>query len=103
MYILWYIIGIVSSILPVVLIKYWTTHRQCYWLLISSVLLYVLLVYAYATIFTTKNISTTYNVLETIANSVIVIIGVVIFGELLSYTNIIGLILAIGGVILLSM
>jgi multidrug transporter EmrE-like cation transporter len=98
---IWLSIAVLTSALPIPMIKKYTIDNDIKWLILASVL-FVVLVIAYANILKTNNISTAYPLVKITSIIFVAVFGLVLFGEKLRTTEIIGIILGIGSIYLLT-
>ena len=98
---IWFIIGSISAIVPIILIKeYIKTNNIIF--LILSLFCYLLLIKSYLNIFNKNKISTSYTIIQLLQILIVVIAGVLLFKEKLTIKIIIGIILALLAMYFLS-
>jgi multidrug transporter EmrE-like cation transporter len=97
----WYIVATIVALLPVYLIKqYIATSNPIY--LLATMTMYVVLIRAYIDIFSHHQVSASYTVLQITQILVVVLMGIVIFGDKPTSRSIIGMGLGIVSVGLLA-
>ena len=90
---IWFIIGSISAIIPVLLIKEYTINKNVLYL-IFSMMCYLVLMKSYISIFNTNKVSTSYTFIQLIQILLVVLSGIVLFKEKINLQIIAGIILA---------
>ena len=96
--IVFYILALLCSILPVVLIKKYINTNNIHYLWISM-FLYFLLMVSYVKIFKTGEMSTLYTIIQMLQIPLVVLVGFLFFGE---HIKILGMVFALIAIYLLK-
>ena len=90
----WFIIGSISAIIPVLLIKEYIINKNVLYLILSM-MCYLVLMKSYLEIFNTHaKVSTSYTFIQLLQIILVVLSGIVLFKEKIDIKIIIGIILA---------
>jgi multidrug transporter EmrE-like cation transporter len=92
--------GVLSAI-PAILIAQYTTSGSKY-LLWTSIVLYVALIYAYVQVFRRSTVGVMYTMIKVISSMIVVILAILLFRERLNWIQWLGLAFAVVAIILLS-
>jgi len=92
--ILWFIIGSISAILPVLFIKEYLLNKNVVFLILSM-LCYLVLMNSYLNIFNVNELSVSYTIIQILQILIVVISGILLFKETITINKIIGILLAI--------
>jgi drug/metabolite transporter (DMT)-like permease len=90
---IWFIIGSVSAIIPVLLIKEYTVNKNVLYIILSM-LCYIVLIKSYLNIFNVNKVSSSYTFIQLLQILVVVISGILLFKEKVNIRIIVGVILA---------
>jgi multidrug transporter EmrE-like cation transporter len=90
---IWFIIGSVSAIIPILLIKEYTVNKNVLYLILSM-MCYLVLIKSYLNIFNTNQVSTSYTFIQLLQILLVLLSGIVLFKEKINLQIIIGIILA---------
>ena len=97
----WSIIASISAIIPIVLIKEYTISKNIF-LLVGSLLCYLVLLYSYVIVFKNNKVSSTYTVIQIVQILILILAGVLFFKEKITVSVLTGILLGIGAIILLN-
>lgn len=101
----WLAVAVFAGPTAALLIKIYNTYGDTYtdWFLLAIIaILHILLIYGFIVVLRNEKVSTMYTLVLGLAIIYAVLFGVFAFGEVLSYTDITGIILIIIGAILLG-
>jgi multidrug transporter EmrE-like cation transporter len=91
---IWFIIGSISAIVPIILIKEYIKTKNLLFLILTF-FCYLLLIKSYLNIFNTNQVSTSYTFIQLLQILIVVFAGVLLFKEKLTLKMSIGIILAL--------
>jgi hypothetical protein len=96
----WYVLVSTSPAIPIIVIKKYV-HKPDYKLLISAIVASAIMIFSYIKILkdTDNNISLLYPFLKIITAIIVVSVGIIFYGEKITFWNICGIIL--GGISIL--
>ncbi len=97
----WNIIAPISAIIPIILIKEYTISKNVL-LLIGSLICYLVLLYSYINIFKDSKVSSTYTIIQVVQILIVLVAGVLFFKEKITISMLLGILLAIGAILLLK-
>lgn len=99
---IWVIVAAISATLPLLLIKYAINNERWRILLImSSIVSYVILTYAYYRLLRLGRLGVLYGITKGISILLVFIAGILLFGDRLTWRSSIGIALVIIGILLL--
>lgn len=87
----WYVVASIVALLPIYLIKQYTVDKNMNYLLLTMVL-YLVLMIAYIQIFGQHQVSTSYTVLQIAQILIVCLIGILLYGEPITWRVVVGLI-----------
>jgi drug/metabolite transporter (DMT)-like permease len=90
----------IIALLPLVLIKKYLQSNQIYYLIITMIV-YFLLMLSYIKLFENTELSSIYTILQILQILLVLLIGVIIFNETLTLNKVIGIIFGLISVYLL--
>jgi len=96
----WYTIGTISAILPLLLIKKYILNKETVNIIPAEVFLvlalfcYLVLMFSYIKIFSKNKVSTSYTLIQLLQILIVIFVGILFFKEKLSKNQILGIILA---------
>lgn len=99
-YLLWFILAVIMSAMPMPLIKKYLTTNNIFYLLVCG-FIYIILTYGYVQILKNHTISKMYPLLKILSIILVFFIGVFFFNDELKLKNIIGIIMGIVAIYLL--
>jgi multidrug transporter EmrE-like cation transporter len=98
---IWYIIGSIAAIIPVILIKEYTVSKNNN-LLLLCLLCYLILISSYVHIFNNKVMSSAYTLIQILQILIIVLSGIMLFKEKITSKTLFGIFLAIAAMYYLN-
>ena len=98
---IWFIIGSISAIIPVILIKEYIIHKNIL-LIILSLFCYLILITSYLHIFKVNKVSVSYTIVQIIQILMVVLSGILLFKEKINIKTIIGIVLAFASMYFLN-
>ena len=98
---LWFIIGSISAIIPLILIKEYILNKNII-LLFLALLCYLLLMISYLNIFNTNKVSTSYTIIQIIQILIVLLFGIIVFKEKINFRILLGILLAFLSIYFLS-
>jgi len=97
----WYVVATIVALLPIYLIKQYTVNKNINYLLLTMVL-YLVLMIAYIQIFQQHQVSSSYTVLQIAQILIVCLMGLLIYGEPITWSVVVGLISGIVSIYLLT-
>lgn len=98
---IWFIIGSISAIIPVILIKEYIIHKNIL-LIIMSLFCYLILMASYLHIFKVNKVSVSYTIVQIIQILMVVLSGILLFKEKINIKTIFGIFLALAAMYFLN-
>jgi drug/metabolite transporter (DMT)-like permease len=98
---LWILFGALLSTIPIILINKYIKSKQ-FFLLLISLLCYILVIVCYIKIFQKGNVITYYVIMKLISDILVIYYGIFFFNQILNIKQKIGLMLALISVYLIS-
>lgn len=97
---IWIALAIILSAIPIIMVKLYLNTNNI-WFIVTAILLSIFLILTYIYIVKNYRISIIYPIIKILSVILVVVVGIFLFGEKITWRNVIGIILGLVGIYLL--